>query len=131
MNHDITFCWHKECNARECARHISHAPQETPFSVSKFECPYLPLVHFDENVKIEELNGKLIRAVYQKQDGSLVEFLPVVRCKDCKHYVIDCLCGNYCDYHTNNACDDDGYCDGSCHVKDNDFCSYGERITDG
>lgn len=69
----------------------------------------------------EEYEGKAIRCAWQKQDGTLVEFLPVVRCKDCIHLVTEKVndfeihdCG-----HRNGLQD----CLGDLEC----FCSYGER----
>ena len=46
-----------------------------------------------------------------------IDAVPVVRCKDCKHYSRDEMFGV-------------GYCYGA-EKKPVDFCSYGERKTDG
>ena len=49
------------------------------------------------------------------------DFVQVVRCKDCKH--------SYIDIEGNRICNTDGYT--GIIVKDNDYCSYGERRKDG
>lgn len=71
-------------------------------------------------------------------DIPVADVVEVVRCKNCKHFIIERKWGivdgiereleadTWCDYHTDNACCEDGYCDGACYVKENDFCSYGE-----
>lgn len=67
-------------------------------------------------VALEILEGKMLKAVMQKQDGTVVEFLPVVRCKDCVWGIVsarDPLI-KWCNKHAT-------------HFRDNDFCSYGER----
>ena len=51
-----------------------------------------------------------------------LEYAPVVRCKDCKHY---CSFYNECSEPHNHYTEE-----GFREVHDNDFCSYGERITD-
>lgn len=55
----------------------------------------------------------------------IVEFVPVVRCKDCKYLEFSPPHEFYCDYHTSNAADPS--CDGACWVKEDDFCSYGKK----
>ena len=54
--------------------------------------------------------------------ATAVDFVEVVRCKDCKHFD---LSGDdtYCKYHTDNA----GGCEFACYVHGDDYCSYGER----
>lgn len=68
---DITFCGHKECTSRECARHYSHIPTNTPVSVSMFDCPYMPLDYF-------------------------AGYVEVVRCKDCRFQHIGEMGYRYC-----------------------------------
>lgn len=75
----------------------------------------------------EENNGQAVRCARQRQDGTLVEFLPVVRCKDCRYFEIDpddflglCKCGNIA---TNQA--------GEIYPEREHFCSYGERRSNG
>lgn len=63
-------------------------------------------------VAFEMPEGKLLRAMHYKQDGVVVEFLPVVRCKDCvKRGGSECpmlfpLAYGYADFTSHN-----GYCD--------------------
>lgn len=60
--------------------------------IAKSACTRLGLAHKKlildapavDAVALEILEGKMLKAVMQKQDGVVVEFLPVVRCKDCK-----------------------------------------------
>ena len=44
--------------------------------------------------------------------------VPVVRCKDCKHFNIGVIGLNWCDVHSY---------DELIECKENDFCSYGEK----
>ena len=54
---------------------------------------------------------------YLGTDGvELVEYAPVVRCKDCKHRTLDFFGGHCCKLHK-----------GLAMVTDESFCSYGER----
>jgi hypothetical protein len=46
------------------------------------------------------------------------DVVPVVRCKDCKHFNIGMLGFNWCDAHSY---------DELIECKENDYCSYGER----
>ena len=57
---------------------------------------------------------------YLGKDGvELVEYAPVVRCKDCKHRADALDCGNYlCNRKMLGM------------VRPDDFCSFGERRTD-
>ena len=66
---------------------------------------------------------KAIEAIITKYLSG--EIVPVVRCKDCKHYSKD---GNWC--HRNSHFDDDVYSMNWNDFGDDDFCSYGERKTD-
>lgn len=52
-----------------------------------------------------------------------VDAVEVVRCKDCRHYRHFKGCGNWCHRRLRS--------DIEFKVKPNDFCSYGERRTDG
>lgn len=69
----------------------------------------------------EEVDGKPIKFIWQKQDGKLVSFAPVVLCKDCKHWNKDAL-----------TCDTLPWVNSSEHANwyADDFCSYGERRAD-
>ena len=62
-----------------------------------------------------------VKSVWQNQDGILVEFIPVVRCKDCIHYKPY----NWSPHSKNTK----PYCCRSALIKvtPDDFCSYGER----
>lgn len=60
----------------------------------------------------EEVDGKAVKFIWQKQDGTLVSYAPVVRCTEC--------------YKRNKSW---------CPMRDNgmgedDFCSYGDRRED-
>ena len=71
-------------------------------------------------VALEILEGKMLKAVMQKQDGVVVEFLPVVRCKDCRR----------CDGFPRKEIEPNEI--GICRinrmaVKPDDYCSFGER----
>ena len=71
-------------------------------------------------VALEILEGKTLKAVMQKQDGTVVEFLPVVRCKDCRR----------CDGFPRKEIEPNEI--GICRinrmaVKPDDYCSFGER----
>ena len=59
-------------------------------------------------------NGMFLCGIYQAIDESATaDVVPVVRCKDCKHYQTDIL------FNSN-------YCCGR-RRKPDDYCSYGER----
>lgn len=60
--------------------------------------------------------GKLLRRI---EDAPTVDAVPVVRCKDCKHYALweDGRAMFHCDKR-------------DCTMYDDDFCSYGEREND-
>lgn len=65
----------------------------------------------------EEVDGKAVKFIWQKQDGTLVSYAPVVRCKDCESF------GVY-------QCSGNGYCrhaKGLIDPNPEDFCSYGEK----
>ena len=63
---------------------------------------------------------------YLGTDGvELVEYAPVVRCKDCKHWDVDP--DTYGDAFGPKGCCF-GICDGANTTGQNDFCSQGERI---
>ena len=49
-----------------------------------------------------------------------VDSVEVVRCKDCKHYL-----------EREQGCNHFGYYSHTPYVEEDDFCSYGERRTDG
>lgn len=49
------------------------------------------------------------------------EYVKVVRCKDCKHYTTSPMGGNACLVHYNGRTE-------LIPRKDDDFCSYGERV---
>ena len=71
--------------------------------------------------KTREAFQKYFPGGYVKRDSvELAEYNEVVRCKDCKHF------GGHgaCHYH---AADENGT---PIFVRENDFCSYGERRTD-
>lgn len=61
------------------------------------------------------------------RDMPAVDAMTVIRCKDCKHYK---------EFRTKKykqlmrMCCRRGKYDGEFHVKENDFCSYGERRND-
>jgi hypothetical protein len=55
--------------------------------------------------------GKPVKKVCIKSGEKYIEYVPVVRCKDCKHWY-DGICKN-------------GF--GLAFNGENDFCSYGER----
>ena len=61
-----------------------------------------------------------VKAIYQKTDDVLIEYVPVVRCKDCTYYE---------EAKVNELgfliCRASGM-----EITDEDFCSYGERRTD-
>lgn len=61
-------------------------------------------------------DGKVTKVHIRDTDDEVKVFVPVVRCKDCKHWI---------------ECDDVGYCDNpdglDNYAKPNDFCNYGER----
>lgn len=67
------------------------------------------------SITVESKNNKTV-ADFLITNGVTIP----VRCEDCKHWVCD---------------DDVGYCDNpdglDNYAKPNDFCSYGERNTDG
>ena len=59
------------------------------------------------------LTDSIRAAVALAENASTIDALPVVRCKDCKHYQTDVL------FNSN-------YCCGR-RRKPDDYCSYGER----
>lgn len=73
------------------------------------------LVNFAAHSKIQKLIA----------DTPTVDAVPVVRCKDCKHY------RNYpnglCYLHTEPKTNSRGYSGDAVCVEPEDFCSYGER----
>lgn len=64
--------------------------------------------------------GEAGRARKLVENAPAVDAVEVVRCKDCKH----CGTNHSCYYH---SADDGGT---PIFIRDNDFCSYGERKTD-
>lgn len=55
------------------------------------------------------------------EEQPIADVVPVVRCKDCKHFNIDVLGLNWCDAHSY---------DELIECKENDYCNYGERRCD-
>lgn len=78
------------------------------------------LVQIDYN---EDGKPHRVKKVWQNQGGILVEFVPVVRCKDCEH---SSVCGDMalC-YHPEYE-----LCEGVISHELNFFCAYGERRPD-
>ena len=96
---DVFSCYNPDCEDIECEFSFVHKADVE-------NAPTVPAVAF------EALEGRALKMVMQKQDGTVVEFLPVVRCKDCKHYMtIHCIC------------------DGCC-ISDYWYCAGGERRED-
>ena len=60
------------------------------------------------------------RFSYHFKDAEMVEYTEVVRCKDCKHFIQE-----------EHGCNHFGYYSHTPWVDEVDFCSYGERKTDG
>ena len=60
--------------------------------------------------------GRNIRRVID--EAPTIDAVPVVRCKDCKHYKKDTLNARYCNHKTGGL---------SCFPEEDNFCSYGER----
>lgn len=68
--------------------------------------------------KLGLYKGKPVKVVtMEDEDGNRIEYVPVVRCKDCKSY-INRECKNLV-RHMTNPC--------SIYTLPDDFCSYGER----
>ena len=80
------------------------------------KCPQAEMAHNAALGRMYATN-ELVSLLKKVESGNLVE---VVRCKDCKHF------GGHgaCHYH---AADENGT---PIFVRENDFCSYGERRTD-
>lgn len=65
------------------------------------------------------LSGALVASIVYLDNCPTVDAVPVVRCKDCKHYVS--IYGHrFCDTFCN--AEEEPY-----ETNPNDFCSYGER----
>ena len=76
-----------------------------------------------EYVRMAEYNQEVAEETLHQQAENVKDWVPVVRCKDCKYRRIDedYVSGHYCVKRPSNG----GY-----FCEDNDFCSYGERRTD-
>lgn len=74
----------------------------------------------------EEVDGKAVKFIWQKQDGTLVSYAPVVRCEDCKHWKQIRDDRGLCKHETFTM--DDDVIDPI--TEPDDFCSYGERRED-
>ena len=73
-------------------------------------------IHYDICYKIEHFGRDLETNIPCKEFIGVNDRVEVVRCKDCKNYEIGKDYEPYCN-HIN----------GLDEVKDNDYCSYGER----
>ena len=75
-----------------------------------------------EYVRMAEYNQEVAEEALNQQAENVKDWMPVVRCKDCKHWTYD----NYHKHH---------YCSNAMGLRyvcpENNFCSYGERRTDG
>ena len=69
-----------------------------------------------EYVRIAEYNQEVAEETLNQQAENVKDWIPVVRCKDCKYSEWDCDCSLYlCRHH---GCD---------WNNGEHFCSYGER----
>lgn len=71
----------------------------------------------------EDGTVRKIKAMYQCYGGHQVEFVPVVRCKDCKYSVEIGSYGFYCRKEDSPWFNDTF----EVYMDVDDFCSYGER----
>jgi hypothetical protein len=96
-------------------------PHELPSAVYEFGIPK-PNHHGDS------MRGGIRKALRCLEQCKKVDAVPVVRCKDCKHYVSPhefdvfgrCTNGNICVSYGSEI-----------YPEPNDFCSYGERKGNG
>lgn len=71
---------------------------------------------------LKEISSQLVnikKAIETKED-----VVPVVRCKDCKHFVCQNTTEPYCQIWTDKV---GKYRDYDCDTEDDNYCGYGER----
>ena len=73
---------------------------------------------------LQDREGFDVCVVYDTniRHASTIDAVPVVRCKDCMHYELDACLKIYQDGNISN--------DAWQERKPNDFCSYGERVSE-
>ena len=93
-------------------KNIKHFKQ----SASMFQDDIVCSVNTDFMQKVAEAENKLLYEMLKEFEKPVADVVPVVRCRDCKHYD-----GDFC--NNDQWWNDDSYIT----VDDDDFCSYGER----
>lgn len=84
---------------------------------------YIPC--YKENQYGNAVRAGLRKALRAIEQAPVVDAVAVVRCKDCKHYVIDCrTCRSYC-VKDSKVVGDEVW--GGFAVDKNGYCNYGEK----